>query len=142
MISEQSRPRRWKWTAGITFILAGIGGLAAWAIAAPDAVAYYKTPSEALAANAPGQNLRIGGRVADGTLVREGTLVRFVVTDGKREVPVVYHGDVPDTLKNRTDVIAEGRLGHDGTLAATRVMAKCSSKYVPAEDAGEQLGRS
>jgi cytochrome c-type biogenesis protein CcmE len=141
MTVEATRPRRWKWAAGITFILAGIGGLAVWAIAAPDAVAYYKTPTEVLTTNVSGQNLRVGGRVAGGTLVREGTLVRFVVTDGSKNVAVLYRGDVPDTLKERTDVIAEGKVRRDGTLVARRVMAKCSSKYVPLEDADEQLGR-
>jgi cytochrome c-type biogenesis protein CcmE len=138
---SSTAPRRWKWTAGITFILAGIGGLAAWAIVAPDAVAYYKTPSEVRSENPLGKNLRVGGRVAEGTLVREGTRVRFVVTDGTEAVPVIFRGDVPDTLKEQTDVIAEGKLRPDGTLVASRVQAKCSSKFVPAEDADEQLGR-
>ena len=139
---ETTRPRRLKWAAGITFIVAGIGTLAAWAIASPDAVAYYKTPSEVQSSDVTGRNLRVGGRVAEGTLVREGTRVSFVVTDGRNTVPVVYRGDVPDTLKEQTDVVAEGRLRPDGTLAATRVLAKCSSKFVPADDADEHLGRN
>ena len=138
---EQTRPRRAKWAAGITLIVAGIGALAAWAIASPDAVAYYKTPSEVHSSDVMGRNLRVGGRVAAGSLIREGSSVAFVVTDGERSVPVVYRGEVPDTLKEQTDVVAEGRLRPDGTLQATRVLAKCSSKYVPAEDAEKQLGR-
>ncbi len=122
-------------------IVAGIVALAVWAITSPSAVAYYKTPSElAAGTSAPGQHLRVGGRVADGSLKRDGIIVRFVVSDGHNEVPVKYSGDVPDTLKDKTDVIAEGSL-ENGTLQATRVLAKCSSKFVPAEDAKEQLGR-
>ena len=132
---------RLKWAAGITLIVAGIATLAAWAIASPDAVAFYKTPSEIRSGDDTGRNLRVGGRVAAGSLVREGTRVSFVVTDGRSQVPVVYRGDVPDTLKEGTDVVAEGRLRTDGTLVATRVLAKCSSKYVPADKADEHLGR-
>jgi cytochrome c-type biogenesis protein CcmE len=128
------RGRRFKWTVGIALIVCGIGGLAAWAIASPGSLSYYVTPSE-VAAQGPaamGHQLRVGGQVAKGTLDRTGTTVRFSVTDGKKTVPVLYHGDVPDTLKPGTDVVAEGMLQPGGTLVATRVLAKCSSKFAPA----------
>ena len=136
-METQVAPRRrgrTKWIVGIVLILTGVGGLAAWAIASPGAVSYYRTPSEVAAqgAQAMGRQLRIGGQVATGTLQREGTTVRFSVTDGHNSVPVLYHGDVPDTLKPGTDVVAEGMLQPSGTLLATRVLAKCSSKFAPA----------
>lgn len=139
---------RRKWVVAVSLIVAGIGGLAAWAVATPGAVSYYATPSEvsakmlADAADADadaGRMLRLGGRVAD--LDRDGTLVTFDVTDGKHAIGVRYRGDVPDTLKDETDVIAEGRIGSDGTLVADRVLAKCSSKFVDADDP-EHLGRT
>ena len=132
---------RRKWIVAISLIVAGIGGLAAWAVASPGAVSYYATPSEVLSdgTQAMGRNLRLGGRVAD--LERQGTLVTFGVTDGHKVVPVSYRGDVPDTLKDATDVIAEGQIGADGTLRATRVLAKCSSKFVD-EKNPEHLGRT
>lgn len=136
--------RRGKWIAGIFLILAGIGGLAAWAIAAPGALAYYKTPSEIATLEPAGQAklLRVGGRVAQDSLRKDGSLVTFRLTDGRSEVPVVYRGDVPDTLKELTDAVAEGRLSTDGTLRASRVQAKCSSKFVPADSTSEHLGRT
>ena len=136
------RSRRAKWATGISLIVAGIVGLAAWAVTSPDAVAYYKTPSEVFdGAGIAGRNLRVGGRVAAGSLEREGTQVTFVITDGKREVPVRYSGEVPDTLKEGTDAIAEGRIdGH--TLVARRIQAKCSSKFVPKDKTEEHLGRA
>jgi cytochrome c-type biogenesis protein CcmE len=69
-------------------------------------------------------------------------VVSFDVTDGDRTVGVVHRGEVPDTLKESTDVIAEGTITPDGTVAATRVLAKCSSKFVPADRADEHLGRT
>lgn len=128
------RRRRFKWTVGIVLIVCGIGGLAAWAIASPGSVSYYVTPSEVAlqGPHAMGHQLRVGGQVAKGTMHREGTAVRFTVTDGHNTVPVLYRGDVPDTLKSGTDVVAEGMLQPSGTLVATRVLAKCSSKFTPA----------
>ena len=119
METETPRPRRrLKWTIGIALIVAGIGGLGAWAIASPGAVSYYTTPSEVTVQGpkAMGRQLRVGGRVADGSLQRTGSTVRFTVTDGHNSVPVTYRGDVPDTLKPNTDVIAEGRLQPGGVV--------------------------
>lgn len=137
--TPERSPSRRKWIAVVSLIVAGIGGLAAWAVATPGAVSYYATPSEVVAdgPDAMGRNLRLGGRVAN--LVRDGTLVRFDVSDGDTVVGVRYRGDVPDTLKDDTDVIAEGQLGSDGTLSASRVLAKCSSKFV---DEPEHLGKT
>jgi cytochrome c-type biogenesis protein CcmE len=136
VVDTDVRPRRrgrLKWTVGIVLIVTGIGGLAAWAIASPGAVSYYTTPSEVSVqgAKAMGHQLRVGGRVAAGSLHRDGTTVTFSVTDGHNAVLVLYHGDVPDTLKAGTDVVAEGLLQPSGTLVATRVLAKCSSKFTP-----------
>jgi cytochrome c-type biogenesis protein CcmE len=140
-VTERSEPKpaRARWIVGVSFVVAAIGGLAAWAFLSPGALAYYKTPSEIAAGiGATHETLRVGGRVAAGTLDRDGSLVRFTVTDGKSSVPVVFRGDVPDTLKEDTDVIAEGRM--DGAvMRATRVQAKCSSKFVP-KDRPQDLG--
>lgn len=142
-VEPPSRPkRRSTWVAGISLILLGIGGLAAWAIASPGSVSYYATPSELQADADPLKSFRLGGRVADGTLVRSGPVVSFEVTDGEATVPVRFRGEVPNTLQESTDVIAEGTLGPDGTLVATRVLAKCSSKFVPEDKADEHLGRT
>lgn len=130
---QRRAPRRVKWVVGVLLIVAGLGSLAAWAIASPGAVSYYVTPSQVAAQSnlAMGHQLRVGGRVAD--ITRNGLDVRFTVTDGHHAVPVVYHGDVPDTLKKGTDAVADGTLRADGTLVAMRVMAKCSSKFAPAD---------
>ncbi|MGH2759999.1 MAG: cytochrome c maturation protein CcmE [Actinomycetota bacterium] len=140
--SPPRRSRRAKWATGVSLIVAGIVGLAAWAVTSPDAVAYYKTPSEIEEGTGiAGRNVRVGGRVAGGSLERNGTQVSFVITDGSREVPVRYTGEVPDTLKEGTDAIAEGRIVGN-TLVAKRIQAKCSSKFVPKDKTEEHLGRS
>lgn len=141
--SDASKPRRGKWVAGVTLIVAAIAGLAVWAMFSPGALAYYKTPSDIVAGGRASfdGSLRLGGRVADGTLERSGTSVRFTITDGHASVPVAFRGDVPDTLKNGTDAIASGTIGPDGTMHATAVQAKCSSKFVPKDRPGD-LGQT
>jgi cytochrome c-type biogenesis protein CcmE len=138
-----TKPRRGKWIAGVTLIVTAIAGLAVWAMFSPGALAYYKTPSQIVAGGRASfdGSLRLGGRVADGTLQRDGTSVTFTITDGHAAVPIAFRGDVPDTLKNGTDAIATGTIAPDGTMHATAVQAKCSSKFVPKDRPGD-LGQT
>jgi cytochrome c-type biogenesis protein CcmE len=133
------KPQRLRWGVGISLIVLGIGALAFWAVASPGALAYYKTPTEVAAQHADGaRNIRVGGRVRE--LHREAGFAAFVLTDGKNKVPVSYHGEVPDTLKNGTDGVAEGKISPDGTLVASRVQAKCSSKFMTKKDRTKKFG--
>jgi cytochrome c-type biogenesis protein CcmE len=134
------KPQRLKWGVGISLIVAGIAALAFWAVDSPGALAYYKSPTQ-VADEHPSeiQNIRVGGRVTE--LVRSARLADFVLTDGKHSVRIDYHGEVPDTLKNGTDGIAEGHMYADGTLHATQVQAKCSSKFMTKQDAKSSIGK-
>ncbi len=42
---------------------------------------------------------------------------------------MVFEGIPPDTFTDEVEVVVEGRLGADGTLLATNVLAKCGSRY-------------
>jgi len=133
------RPQRLRWGVGISLVVLGIAGLAFWAVASPGALAYYKTPTEVSAQHIdPDQNIRVGGRVRD--LDRRAGFAGFTLTDGKRNVRISYHGEVPDTLKNGTDGVAEGHLQPDGTLVASGVQAKCSSKFMTKKDKSKKFG--
>jgi len=134
------KPQRLRWSLGISLIVAGIGALAFWAVASPGALAYYKSPTQIASEQLDSaQNIRVGGRVAD--LSRGVGAATFMLTDGKNDVRVDYHGEVPDTLKNGTDGIAEGHIGPDGTMHATQVQAKCSSKFMTKKDAKKPFGK-
>jgi cytochrome c-type biogenesis protein CcmE len=58
--------------------------------------------------------------------------LRFALRDftGKTEVPVVYHGSVPDLFKAGRRVVVDGTLSH-GTFVARKdtLVTKCPSKY-------------
>jgi len=80
--------------------------------------------------------IRVGGNVVGGSIERDvaSQTITFAVTDGDATFPVEYHGIAPDTFTDSVEVVVEGRLGRDGTLQATTVLAKCGSRYeaVPA----------
>ena len=79
--------------------------------------------------------VRLGGTVASGSVVWDASHqhLRFVVTDGANSVPVRYTGVVPDIFAEGRQVVVEGALGLDGAFAATTLLAKCPTKYNPAD---------
>ena len=83
---------------------------------------------------APGQRIRLGGLVEDGTVRRgEGTQVSFAVTDKEKSVKVVYTGLLPDLFREGQGVITEGAFGADGVFVADSVLAKHDENYMPKE---------
>ncbi len=98
---------------------------------------YYMTTSElkAMGDKAAGQQIKLGGRVVDNSIQwdRGANTVAFSVTDEKQTLlPVSYKGVVPDTFQPGADIIVEGKLGADGKFQANSMLAKCASKYEPA----------
>ena len=84
-----------------------------------------------------GENVRVNGQVAGGSVehdTKELTL-RFTIIDaeGEDSLPVVYRGVVPDTFKAGGDVVVEGYLDSMGVFQANNILAKCPSRYVPEE---------
>jgi cytochrome c-type biogenesis protein CcmE len=98
---------------------------------------YYKTIGELgqMGHQANGKRLRVGGDVAKGSIVRSGSEVSFMLvqTEGvaHKELKVVYNGidPLPDTFKDGAQALADGKLGPDGVFQASKIQAKCASKY-------------
>lgn len=96
---------------------------------------YFYMPSDLkIAELAPGQRIRLGGLVSEGSVQRDqGTLVRFAVTDKTETVPVTYQGILPDLFREGQGVITEGSFGLDGVFVADSVLAKHDETYMPRE---------
>ena len=123
-------PRR-KRLLAVLAILVGVGSATALAMYAfNDNLLYFYNPTQVLAGDAPeGRTFRLGGMVTEGSLERtEGTLaIRFVVTDYKHSIPVLYEGLLPDLFREGQGVVAHGAVeepipvdrglpGHGGPL--------------------------
>lgn len=98
---------------------------------------YYKTIAELgqMGDHASGKRLRVGGDVAKGSIVRSGGEVTFLLIQNEgaahKELKVVYSGidPLPDTFKDGAQALADGKLGPDGVFQASKIQAKCASKY-------------
>jgi cytochrome c-type biogenesis protein CcmE len=115
-------------------VLIGAALLAAWALR--NQASYFYVPSDIVAKPPePGRAVRLGGMVETGSLktAADGVTIAFVVQDGKARVPVTFRGIVPSLFVEGSGVVAEGRMGADGTFIADNLLAKHDENYVPRE---------
>ena len=107
--------------------------LAMWGLR--NQASFFYTPADIVAGKAAeGKSARLGGMVEKGSIKHEadGVTIRFVVTDGKAETPVLYRGIVPDLFREGSGAVAEGRL-KQGTFVADQILAKHDERYMPPE---------
>ena len=125
-------------TQRLVWIVLGVAILAAAAAFVLNAfqsnLVFFFTPTQVANGEAPKQRVfRAGGMVKEGSLVRAGNDVRFVITDTAKEMQVHYQGLLPDLFKEGRGVVAQGKLGDDGVFVASEVLAKHDENYMPPE---------
>lgn len=100
-----------------------------------DSIVFFNSPTDLVEKHVkPGQRMRIGGLVKEGTLARGDNLaVRFEITDGTTTIPVSYRGLLPDLFREGQGVVAEGALDGTGAFRADTVLAKHDESYMPKE---------
>jgi cytochrome c-type biogenesis protein CcmE len=114
-------------------VLAGAGALAFYAL--DDAVSFFYSPSQALAAKVPaGRVIQLGGMVKAGSVVKhpDGS-TEFVVADQAASSAVYYKGDLPDLFREGQGVVTKGAYTSAGRFEAIEVLAKHDEKYMPKE---------
>lgn len=132
-----SPKRRAKFFVGAVIIGGALLGLVVWAMARPNATAFYYTTSELEAASlaSAAEDYRVNGNVIPESVVREGLETTFDITDGRTAVTVVTDEALPDAFwtamdagSSEVEVVAQGR--YDGSrFTASQVLAKCPSKF-------------
>jgi cytochrome c-type biogenesis protein CcmE len=100
-----------------------------------DSKSYYVTIKELhkMGDGAYSKRLRVAGNVQPGSIKRIGTHVQFVLMEEDQTLHVDYTGTEapPDTFKDDSQALADGRFDRDGVFHAKGLQAKCASKYAP-----------
>ena len=131
------------------WIAAGVAGLGVATALVLNAfqsnLVFFFTPTQVASNEAPRDRaFRVGGLVEEGSVQRDkdALTVRFRVTDTAKTIPVVFTGILPDLFREGKGVVAQGRLGPDGTFKASEVLAKHDENYMPpaAADALKKAG--
>lgn len=98
-----------------------------------DTMVYYYHVDEFLtkAPSLQGETIKVNGKVVDGSIQRNQMDFLFTIHGAPTNlVNVKYHGVVPDTFKDGSDVVVEGTYdAKSGVFTATTLLAKCPTKY-------------
>ena len=96
-------------------------------------ILYFKTPSEIFTNNQIERNsmIRVGGMVKKNSIRQNNKEIRFILTDYKKELIVVYSGTVPNLFSEEQGAVVEGTLNDKKYLIADRILAKHDENYMP-----------
>ena len=99
-----------------------------------DNVVYFKSPTEIkILAEIEKRKIRIGGMVKKSSILIEEKELKFIVTDFKNEINVIYSGVIPNLFAEGKGVVAEGFLKDKSVFLATKILAKHDENYMPPE---------
>jgi cytochrome c-type biogenesis protein CcmE len=127
---DPSRKRRVRLIVALTAAMLLAGALIYTSFsAATDA----KEPSQLLRSADSGRSYQLTGKVVQGSINRNGDLMRFSVRDRNgtgRALPVTYTGEVPDPFRDGREIIVKGTMRH-GTFVGQKdsLVTKCPSKF-------------
>ncbi len=99
---------------------------------------FFYTPSELLAVSSQeGGKVRLGGVVKKGSVEKSADTLalKFVMTDDKNEILVMYQGQLPSMFREGQGIVAEGLFLPPTGFKASKIFAKHDEKYMPPEAA-------
>ena len=125
---DPSRKRKVRFVVALSAAVLLAGGLVYTSFSASSEA---RTPSQLIAAAAPGEVYQLTGKVEPG-YERRGTVTHFRIRDraGTKSVAVTYDGTLPDPFREGREVIVDVRkqgdvfVGEKGSL-----ITKCPSKF-------------
>ncbi len=97
-------------------------------------VIYFQSPSDIkVLSEIKKKKIRVGGMVKNDSIHMGANEVKFIITDFKNEINVIYSGVVPNLFNEGKGVVAEGYLKDKNFLLATKILAKHDENYMPPE---------
>ena len=95
-------------------------------------VIYFQSPSEIkVLSEIDKKKIRIGGMVKNASISIKTKEMKFIITDFKNEINVIYSGAVPNLFSEGKGVVAEGYLKDKNFFLATKILAKHDENYMP-----------
>ncbi len=97
-------------------------------------VLYFQSPSEIkILTEIKKKKIRVGGMVKVNSILMKTNEIKFIITDYKNEINVIYSGTVPNLFTEGKGVVAEGYLKDRNFFIATKILAKHDENYMPPE---------
>lgn len=132
-------PRARARLVSILVVVAGLGlavGFALYGLSGK--ITYFHSPTEIMSGQLGEKQftrqIRVGGLVRQGSLLREGELYTFMITDNESDLVVTYRGVMPDLFREGQSVIAYGKYDPAQMIfVADEILAKHDENYMPPE---------
>ena len=97
-------------------------------------VVYFQSPSEIqVLSEIKEKKIRVGGMVKKSSILMREKELKFIITDFKNEINVIYSGVIPNLFSEGKGVVAEGYLKDKNLFFATKILAKHDENYMPPE---------
>ena len=97
-------------------------------------VVYFQSPSEIqVLSEIKEKKIRVGGMVKKSSIMMREKELKFIITDFKNEINVIYSGVIPNLFSEGKGVVAEGYLKDKNLFFATKILAKHDENYMPPE---------
>jgi cytochrome c-type biogenesis protein CcmE len=134
MAMHPTRKKRLIWISVLVAMSSAAAALAVYAVG--NMGDFFYSVEKVVSGEAPHhKSIRAGGCVVPGTIVNASDKLetRFVITDGVANLTVTYGGILPDLFGEGEAAVVTGKVGDDGVMVATKVLAKHDETYTPKE---------
>ena len=115
-------------------VLLGIGLIiyASTIIASKNTIYYYTTSETNNTEISKNERIKLGGFVVEDSISKNDGFTIFTITDGNKDIEIVFDGFVPDLFQENMGVILDGVLEND-TFYADDMLVKHDNEYVSSD---------
>jgi cytochrome c-type biogenesis protein CcmE len=115
-------------------VLLGIGLIiyASTIIASRNTIYYYTTSETNNTEISKNERIKLGGFVVEDSISKNDGFTIFTITDGNKDIEIVFDGFVPDLFQENMGVILDGVLEND-TFYADDMLVKHDNEYVSSD---------
>ena len=115
-------------------VLLGIGLIiyASTIIASRNTIYYYTTSETTNIEISKNERIKLGGFVVEGSISKDAGFTIFTITDGNKDIEIVFDGFIPDLFQENMGVILDG-VFEDDAFFADDMLVKHDNEYVSSD---------
>ena len=115
-------------------VLLGIGLIiyASTIIASRNTIYYYTTSETTNIEISKNERIKLGGFVVEDSISKDSGFTIFTITDGNKDIEIVFDGFIPDLFQENMGVILDGVFENDAFFADD-MLVKHDNEYVSSD---------
>ncbi len=115
-------------------VLLGIGLIiyASTIIASRNTIYYYTTSETTNIEISKNERIKLGGFVVENSISKDEGFTIFTITDGNKDIEIVFDGFIPDLFQENMGVILDG-VFEDEAFFADDMLVKHDNEYVSSD---------